>query len=152
MYLCARTLLLSRCEATLQSIISESSCIDQETLCLVIFFRAWWSAASWAGVRFLGSFRQITNTQSVSCPVVSPSFTSLSFHVHTVPFFFLRGALTTSFLLLFLFCLFPPTTCWFLDAGSTSTWLRTHKNRKHCLHPVRKRRHNTTNTWLWTRS
>lgn len=40
---------------------------------------------------------------------------------HFVPFFFLRGTLTTSFLLLFLFCPFPPTTRWFLDAGSIPT-------------------------------
>lgn len=49
------TLLLSRWEATLQSIMSESSCTDQFTLCLVIIFRALWSASSCAGKRFFGS-------------------------------------------------------------------------------------------------
>lgn len=57
------TLLLSRWEATLQSIISESSCTDQFTLCLVIIFRALWSASSCAGIRFFGS---IKTQQSVS--------------------------------------------------------------------------------------
>lgn len=55
------------------------------------------------------------------------------FHHPSLPFLFLRGALTTSFLLLFLFCPFPPTTRWFLDAGSTSNWLQTHKSRKHAF-------------------
>lgn len=57
MYVCVCTLLLSRWEATLQSIISESSCTDQFTLCLVIIFRALWSASSCAGVRFFGSMK-----------------------------------------------------------------------------------------------
>lgn len=57
MCVCACTLLLSRWEATLQSIISESSCTDQFTLCLVIIFRALWSASSCAGSRFLGSLK-----------------------------------------------------------------------------------------------
>lgn len=97
---------------------------------------------------FLWFFGQITNTHKKQqqqhknthtirqLSVVCRSIPCMNFYPHTVPFFFLRGALTTSFLLLFLFCPFPPTTCWFLDAGSISNWLQTHKNRKHCLYPV----------------
>lgn len=65
MCLFAFTLLFSRCEATLQSIISESSCTDQYTLCLVIIFRALWSASSCAGVRFFGSLgREQTQSET----------------------------------------------------------------------------------------
>ncbi len=135
MYLCSFvllfvccTLLLSRCEATLHSIMSESSCTDQVTLCLVIIFKAWWSAASWAGVRFLGSLRQKQTHTEIQkhtfCQLsqFSLSVTWINFYARAVPFFFLRGTLTTSFLFLFLFRLFPPTTSWFLDAGSMATW------------------------------
>lgn len=55
-------------------------------------------------------------------PQRKPSDVGLSFsYLHSLPFLFLRGALATSFLALFLFCPFPPTTCWFLDEGSISS-------------------------------
>lgn len=77
MCLFAFTLLFSRCEATLQSIISESSCTDQYTLCLVIIFRALWSASSCAGVRFFGSLGR-EQAQSETTP-----------KIHTVHFLFI---------------------------------------------------------------
>lgn len=40
----------------------------------------------------------------------------------TAPFFFLRGTFRTSFLVLFLFIPFPPTTRWIREAGSTVNW------------------------------
>lgn len=58
-------------------------------------------------------------TLSIFCLSVS-MLTFLS--PNTIPFLFLRGAFTISFLLLFLFNPFPPTNRWFLDAGSTFNW------------------------------
>lgn len=71
MHPCVFTLLLSRWEATLQSIMSESSWTDQFTLCLVIIFKALWSASSCAGIRFFGSWwhRSPKTHQSVSCQI-----------------------------------------------------------------------------------